>query len=189
MRKVFSRRPLSRSRLAAPFLSGLNSHKDIERAELIAQTHRCKFVQHSEIDFTTPAWPKKIKTPPQRGLVGVIELLAGARLNEVAMYFGNELASRRGGADLATQHLLEWNGRAIEVLSSLVVLLYFGTVDVDASEEALGSRVSQDFAVKFPVCAGCGSASNGPSGCAGICANPEFAREQLLGSFVVHHEH
>src|SRR5262249_61975652 len=141
MRQILSRRPLSRSWLTIPFLGGLAGYKDVDSAELIAQTHCCEFVQHSEIDFTTPTWRKK-KTPPQRGLVGVIELLAGARLNEVAMYFGNELASRRGRADLATQHLLEWNGRAIEVLSSLVVLLYFGTVDVDASEEALGPRVS-----------------------------------------------
>src|SRR6185312_2452812 len=104
-------------------------------------------------------------------------------------YCSQETFRRLRGSYFAVQQVGERHHLAIQKAGGVFVLSNRGTVEINASKDAAGPRVAENFGFHLPVSTGGGIASNWTS--RGRCAstNFEFAGKQISHTLVIHDQH
>src|SRR5579884_3389176 len=91
--------------------------------------------------------------------------------------------------DLPGQNRLERDISSVEVAGDAMVLADHVAVEADSRKRSLGARIGQDLDIELPVGAGLRVPAYWTGRRRGICANLEFAAQQVFHAFLIHDDH
>src|ERR1700690_4323942 len=77
------------------------------------------------------------------------------------------------------QRCAEWDHTSVKLPRAVLILFDDRAIQFEPSEEPASTRIAKDLSPPLPIGIGSRVTAHGPSGCAGIGANLELARQQV----------